>query len=134
MIEIAVFQTTNPIGMIEAQIDDVLRSTLPNLDLDEAYSAKEKMVHTILDTTAASMRERGYEVIKVLVTDISPEPSVLRAMNEINASKRMRVASIEKGEGEKILAVKAAEADAESKYLSGVGMARMREACRREAP
>ena len=81
-----------------------------------------------------SPSERGYEVIKVLVTDISPEPSVLRAMNEINASKRMRVASIEKGEGEKILAVKAAEADAESKYLSGVGMARMREACRREAP
>jgi len=35
---------------------------------------------------------------------------------------------LNKAEAEKVLAVKQAEADAESKYLSGVGMARMREA------
>ena len=40
----------------------------------------------------------------------------------------MREAQQEKAEGDKILQVKAAEADAESKYLSGVGVARQRAA------
>ena len=47
-------------------------------------------------------------------------------MNEINAQKRLRAAANEKAEAEKIIHVKAAEADAESKYLSGVGVARQR--------
>ena len=43
------------------------------------------------------------------------------AMNEINASQRLREAASYKADAEKILQVKSAEADAESKYLSGVG-------------
>jgi hypothetical protein len=49
-------------------------------------------------------------------------------MNEINASKRLKYAVAEKAEGDKILQVKAAEAEAESKYLSGVGVAKQRKA------
>ena len=44
------------------------------------------------------------------------------------ASQRLRVAAAEKAEAEKILQVKAAEAEAESKYLSGLGVARQRKA------
>ena len=40
----------------------------------------------------------------------------------------MREAFAEKAEAEKILQVKAAEADAESKYLSGLGVAKQRKA------
>jgi regulator of protease activity HflC (stomatin/prohibitin superfamily) len=70
----------------------------------------------------------GYDVTDVLITDLSPEASITRAMNEINASRRLRVAAIEKAEANKVLLIKDAEADAESKYLSGVGVARMRAA------
>ena len=49
-------------------------------------------------------------------------------MNEINAAQRMRVAASEKGEAEKIIQVKAAEADAEAKALSGKGIADQRRA------
>ncbi len=49
-------------------------------------------------------------------------------MNEINSSKRLKYAVAEKAEGDKILQVKAAEAEAESKYLSGVGVAKQRKA------
>ncbi len=49
-------------------------------------------------------------------------------MNEINASKRLKFAVAERSEGDKILKVKAAEAEAEAKYLSGVGVARERSA------
>jgi len=49
-------------------------------------------------------------------------------MNEINSSKRLKFAIAERAEGDKILQVKAAEADAEAKYLSGVGVAKQRKA------
>lgn len=127
-IETAVFHVAQPVEMIQAQIDDVLRSTLPTMDLDEAYSAKDKMVRQLLESVGGEMEPHGYHIHNVLITDLVPEASVLRAMNEINASRRMREAAIEKGEADKILAVKAAEADAESKHLSGVGVARMRQA------
>jgi len=40
----------------------------------------------------------------------------------------MQLASVYKGEAEKILQVKKAEAEAEAKYLDGVGVARQRQA------
>lgn len=49
-------------------------------------------------------------------------------MNEINASKRMKESAYQRAEGEKILKVKKAEAEAESMYLSGLGVARQRKA------
>lgn len=48
-------------------------------------------------------------------------------LNVITAA-RMRVAANEKAEGEKILQIKRAEGEAESKYLSGLGIARQRQA------
>lgn len=44
------------------------------------------------------------------------------------AQSRLREAASEKADAEKILLVKAAEADAESKYLSGLGVAKQRKA------
>jgi len=46
----------------------------------------------------------------------------------VNSAKRLKFAVAEKAEGQKILQVKAAEAEAEAKYLSGVGVAKQRKA------
>lgn len=43
-------------------------------------------------------------------------------------AQRLQLASVYKGEAEKILQVKKAEGEAESKYLGGVGVARQRQA------
>lgn len=43
-------------------------------------------------------------------------------------AQRLQLASVYKGEAEKVLQVKRAEGDAESKYLGGVGVARQRQA------
>merc|ERR1711920_1000090 len=75
-----------------------------------------------------AMAPLGYDVVKVLITDLLPEKSVLTAMNEINAARRQRDAATERGEADKVLKIKNSEADAESKRLSGVGMAQMRAA------
>ena len=49
-------------------------------------------------------------------------------MNDINAAQREQVASQARGEAEKILKVKQAEAEAESKALQGKGIANQRKA------
>jgi hypothetical protein len=53
---------------------------------------------------------------------------VQQAMNEINTQKRLRVAAVDRGAGEKAMKVKQAEAYAEGLYLQGTGIARERQA------
>jgi len=126
MVKTAVFDIIKPKDLIEAYVDDVLRSTLPTLNLDEAYSAKERICGELIRTVKHHLSKYGYIILNVLVTDLRPNQAVLIAMNEINASRRHRQAAIEKGEADKTLKVKAAEADAEAKFLAGQGVARMR--------
>jgi regulator of protease activity HflC (stomatin/prohibitin superfamily) len=70
----------------------------------------------------------GYEIVNVLVTDIVPDAKVKSAMNDINAAQREQVAANARGEAEKILVVKKAEAESESKALQGQGIANQRKA------
>jgi len=128
MVKQAVFEIINPEAQIQAHIDDVLRSTLPSMDLDAAYEAKEQVTRSMIQAVKAAMEPHGYEITNILLTDLRPEKSVLDAMNAINASRRQREAAMEQGETQKVLMVKAAEADAEAKFLAGQGIARMRKA------
>ena len=77
---------------------------------------------------AATMSAYGYQILNALITDLDPDNRVKQAMNEINSSKRLKFAVAEQAEGAKILQVKSAEAEAEAKYLSGVGVAKQRRA------
>ncbi|KAL3341954.1 hypothetical protein AABB24_026128 [Solanum stoloniferum] len=81
-----------------------------------------------IETKTKVMGAYGYNIEHILMVDIIPDASVRRAMNEINAAQRMQLASVYKGEADKILQVKKAEAEAEAKYLGGVGVARQRQA------
>jgi regulator of protease activity HflC (stomatin/prohibitin superfamily) len=74
------------------------------------------------------MTEFGFEIVNVLVTDIIPDAKVKSAMNDINAAQREQVAAAARGEAEKILVVKKAEAEADSKALQGQGIANQRKA------
>lgn len=127
-IKQAVFDIMHPEAQIEASVDNVVRSSVPAMDLDAAYENKETLREQILQSVSSMMEKYGYSILNVLITDLSPEQSVLAAMNEINAARRQREAAVERGEAEKLLKVKEAEADAEAKFLSGQGIARMRKA------
>lgn len=124
----AYYKLSSPELQIQSYVYDVVRSTLPKSTLEEAYASKDDIAHAVLNTLDKQMDEYGYKIVQTLVTDMSPELRVKTSFNDINASRRMREAQQEKAEAEKILQVKAAEADAESKYLSGVGVARQRAA------
>lgn len=118
----------DPEAQMEAFTSDVVRSKLPGLDLDSAYADVEQMAQAIERTLRERMKEYGYTIVKALVLNINPANEVKEAMNRINASQRNQVAAIAQGEADKILAVKRAEAEAESKRLQGEGVAAQRKA------
>jgi len=124
----AFFKLADPARQIGAYVCDVVRSTVPKLNLDEVFETKEKIASSVRNELSKTMTEIGYIITEALVTDIEIDPRVKDAMNEINAAQRMRMAAVEKAEAEKIASVKAAEAEAESKHLAGLGLARQRKA------
>jgi len=72
------------------------------------------------------MDQYGYKIVKTLITDINPDELVKASMNKINAAMRDKEAAFQEAEGEKIRIVKRAEAEADSKRLSGEGIAAQR--------
>ena len=124
----AYYELANPIQQIESYIFDEVRSTVPNMELDEVFRNKDKIAAAVKDNLKETMDKYGYNIIGALVNDIDPDARVKEAMNEINAAQRLRKAAEEKGEAEKILMVKKAEAEAESTVLNGKGIAGQRKA------
>jgi len=124
----AYYKFTDPRAQIRSYVFDVIRGALPTMNLDDVFASKDEVAHAVRDRLSQLMGDFGFEIIAALLADISPDKAVKDAMNEINASQRLREAAAEKAEAEKILQVKSAEADAESKYLSGLGVARQRKA------
>mmetsp|Transcript_8283 Transcript_8283/g.31149 ORF Transcript_8283/g.31149 Transcript_8283/m.31149 type:complete len:297 (-) Transcript_8283:2950-3840(-) len=124
----AFYKLSDADEQITAYVYDVIRSTIPRLDLDDAFESKEQVATDVRESLEEVMQKYGYRIIQTLVTDLTPDMRVKDAMNRINESKRLKEAAAEKAEADKILQVKAAEADAEAKYLSGTGVARQRKA------
>jgi len=124
----AYYRLTDIVQQLTPYVEDVVRSEVPLRTLDEAYASKEEVATAVRTSLQHEMKRYGYEIVNALVTDLQPDGQVLMAMNQIESQRRMRMAACEKAEAEKILVVKAAEADAESKWLSGQGVARQRKA------
>ncbi|CAA7031887.1 unnamed protein product [Microthlaspi erraticum] len=124
----AFYKLSNTRNQIQAYVFDVIRASVPKLDLDSTFEQKNDIAKTVESELEKAMSHYGYEIVQTLIVDIEPDVHVKRAMNEINAASRMREAATEKAEAEKILQIKRAEGEAESKYLSGMGIARQRQA------
>jgi len=124
----AFYELTNPSQQITSHVYDVMRSQFTTLELDAVFVAKEELAMAVKTYLSKIMGQYGYQIMQVLITDLDPDERVKNAMNEINSSKRLKFAVAERAEGQKILKVKSAEAEAEAKYLSGVGVAKQRKA------
>jgi regulator of protease activity HflC (stomatin/prohibitin superfamily) len=124
----AYYLLNEPTAQMEAFTSDVVRSKLPGLDLDAAYSDVEEISLAIEKTLRERMEEYGFNIVKALVLNINPPEDVKEAMNRINASRRNQEAAIAQGEADKTLVIKRAEAEAESKHLQGEGIAAQRKA------
>jgi regulator of protease activity HflC (stomatin/prohibitin superfamily) len=124
----AFYKLSNVHQQITAFVFDLTRARVPKLKLDDLFERKDEIADAVRSELGHTMSEFGYDILKALVTDIEPDSKVKEAMNEINAATRMRMAASEKGEADRILKVKAAEAEAQSKALQGKGIADQRKA------
>ncbi|AMV36855.1 SPFH domain-containing protein [Planctomyces sp. SH-PL62] len=124
----AYYRLMDPHMQMSAFIFDVVRARVPLQKLDDVFEKKDEIADAVKNELAHVMYDFGYGIVKALVTDIEPDRKVKEAMNEINAAQRLRIAATEKGEADRILKVKAAEAEAQSKALQGKGIADQRRA------
>ncbi|MDU0967742.1 MAG: SPFH domain-containing protein [Actinomycetaceae bacterium] len=122
------YRLASPSQQITAYVFDRVRSSLSQLDLDDAFSSKDRIAREIELTLSQEMEGYGFKIVNTLVTDINPDPTVRASMNSINAAQREREAAISLAEAEKIKVVKQAEAEAEYKKLQGEGIANQRKA------
>jgi regulator of protease activity HflC (stomatin/prohibitin superfamily) len=124
----AFYKLSAPQKQIESFVFNSILGHVPKLSLDETFEQQSGIsvaVKTELDSTMSGF---GYNILNALVTDIVPDAKVKDAMNDINAAQRAQVAAQARGEADKILKVKQAEAEAESKALQGKGIAAERQA------
>ena len=124
----AFYKLSAPQRQIESFVFNSILGHVPKLTLDETFEQQSGIsvaVKTELDTIMSGF---GFNILTALVTDIIPDVKVKAAMNDINAAQRAQVAAQARGEAEKILKVKQAEAEAESKALQGQGIAAERQA------
>jgi regulator of protease activity HflC (stomatin/prohibitin superfamily) len=124
----ALYRLEDPARQITSYVFDVVRARVPKIKLDDVFSNKDEIADAVKHELSDAMDDFGYGIVKTLVTDIDPDAQVKQAMNEINAATRARVAATERGEADRILKVKAAEAEAQAKALSGKGIADQRKA------
>jgi len=124
----AFYKLSNPTEQIQSYVEQVILGHVPGMTLDEVFASQSGIAAAVKKELDADMAAFGYEIVNVLVTDIVPDAKVKSAMNDINAAQREQVAANARGEAEKILVVKKAEAEAESKALQGQGIANQRRA------
>ena len=103
----AYYKLMRPESQIKSYIEDALRSSVPNLTLDELFEKKDEIALEVQHQVAEEMTTYGYIIVKTLITKVEPDAEVKQSMNEI---------------------VTAAEAEAEKDRLHGVGIAQQRKA------
>jgi regulator of protease activity HflC (stomatin/prohibitin superfamily) len=127
-VEAAFYKLSDPVKQIESMVYNVVLGHVPKMKLDDTFLNQADIASDLRDSLDGSMKEYGYSIVKVLISDIVPDPKVKAAMNDINAAQREREATVSRAETNKLLLVKQAEAEAESKRLQGEGIANQRKA------
>src|SRR6202047_1751913 len=127
-VEAAFYKLSDPVKQIESMVYNVVLGHVPKMKLDDTFLNQADIASDLRDNLDASMKEYGYSIVKVLISDIVPDQKVKAAMNDINAAQRERETRGSRAETNKLLLVKQAEAEAESKRLQGEGIANQRKA------
>lgn len=127
-VERAFFSLTHPLDQIRSYVENVVRAQAPSTTLDELFADQDALAAKVAEVLEKKMDTHGYTIVDTLITDIEPEAKVKNAMNEINATARLKEAAQNEADAFYIKAVREAEADAERKRLQGQGISDQRTA------
>lgn len=123
----AFFSMNDPIAQISNNVENDLITSTSKMDLNTLFESRNELC-TSVAKNLKDMENKGYTIIKTLVTSIDVDKSVRDALNKVYESKKILEASENEADANKIKMVKAAEAEKESKILQGQGSAGQRNA------
>jgi regulator of protease activity HflC (stomatin/prohibitin superfamily) len=115
----AYYNLKQPTVIIGAEIETYFRSHSMEYTMDEMFAARDVLTKSICDELNAKMNPYGYVVQRVMVTDIDPDATVVAAMNNIQAAKKQRDATVINAEAARQAAILKGEADRQAAILKG---------------
>src|ERR1700677_2061314 len=75
-VESAFYKLSDPVKQIESMVYNVVLGHVPKMKLDDTFLNQADIASDLRDTLDASMREYGYSIVKVLISDIVPDQKV----------------------------------------------------------
>jgi regulator of protease activity HflC (stomatin/prohibitin superfamily) len=114
------------VRLVQATVDEQLRAKIFTFEHEDIFAKRQEIGDEIKEALIEKLGQYGMELDSVQVTDISLEPKVMEAMNQIVAEEKMKKALITSAEARKAESILDAEADKEVKQLIGAGMALQR--------
>jgi len=124
----AYYKLHQPVAQISAYIDNYFRFHAMLFTLDDMYAAKDGMTNELLNELNAKMNPYGYIVYDILIKDILPNSKVRDAMNDVVASEKEKIATVNRAQADKAAKILSAEAEARTRELEGEGIAAARRA------
>lgn len=124
--EKAFYSLSNYESQTRSYIENVVRAQVPKMSLDQLFESQDQISQDVSENLQHRMKQYGYTIEKTLITSVEPDHKVKQAMNEINASLRLKEAVKHKADAEYISRVREAEADKDRKRLQGEGMSQQR--------
>lgn len=122
----SVYKINDARTMIKSIIDQELRGMIVTFNHKEIFWKREEIWDEIEEKLREKLASFGYKLDSIQVRDVKLEQSVMAAMNKVVESEKLKEAAFNEWEAKKIMQVKEAEAEKESKILLWQGMAGQR--------
>ncbi|KEG13882.1 hypersensitive-induced reaction protein 1 [Trypanosoma grayi] len=124
----AFYRLSNPREQIGSFTANVIRGEVPKYTLDETFVMSRNIKQAVEEELKERLSQYGFTLEATLVTQIEPTHDLQTAIAQTQLNAYRRTAAEHKAELDKIVQIKASEADFEEKRLAGVGLAEERRA------
>jgi regulator of protease activity HflC (stomatin/prohibitin superfamily) len=103
--------------MMRATIDEQLRAMIVTFTHKNIFAKREEIGEAIEIRLREKLSTFGFTLDSIQVRDVKLENKVMAAMNKIVETEKFKEAALNEAEAQKIMKVKEAEAEKESKIL-----------------
>jgi regulator of protease activity HflC (stomatin/prohibitin superfamily) len=102
---------------MRSTIDEQLRAMMVTFTHKNIFAKREEIGEVIESRLREKLSTFGFTLDSIQVRDVKLESTVMSAMNKIVETEKFKEAAMNEAEAKKIMQVKAAEAEKESKVL-----------------
>ena len=122
----SIYSIDDPRTMMRSAIDEQLRAMMVSFTHKNIFAKREEIGLSIEERLRSKLKEFWYIVDSIQVRDVKLDSTVMHAMNKVVETEKFKEAAMNEAEAKKIMQVKEAEAEMESKILLWQGMAGQR--------